>query len=567
MNGNWVVDIGLATLLAFAAGLGTAGILAGIFARVRRSVPRVAELGMVELPPRVAVVGPAAQAEPQFLRLAGASHELRTPLNGILGMAHLLTETELDQEQMAYVDAIRTAGTSLLSIVDDVLDAARMEAGHFEPVSEIFDVVTLVEGVTELLSPRAHEKGLAIAASVPAHLPRMVMGDPGRLRQALINLGGNAVKFTSTGSIGLYVSRNGEGKLELAVDDTGPGIPEEQRSAIFEAFAKGDAKGDATRQSTGLGLSITRNIIEHYRGSIEVRSRIGEGARFTVALDWRSESPAMTAASAPDLSGKTILIVAGDDHQRRILRDHLGSAGAKVNCIGSIASALKSIGQSAPDIVLVDGSFGAQAAELARVARHARVGRTIVLLSPNERRSFGQPRDMGFDAFLMKPVRTTSLFDRIETRVENPTTTDIAKPILSLSGRSILLAEDDPVSAHLLRRLLEKRGATVRVVSDASAALALVRQSVTGTAFDAAILDKVLPGGMSGLDLARSIRSHENRASLGAMRIVCCSADFGPEETRLALAAGCDDVMPKPVDPARLDTLLTAARPAVAQAA
>ncbi len=309
----------------------------------------------------------------------------------------------------------------------------------------------------------------------------------------------------------------------------------------------------AAREGYGLGLSITKGIIESYKGRISVESRLGEGARFTISLGWRCNGAGLRAAEAPDLSGASVLIVAADDHQRRILRAHLESAGAVVACVDGIASATDRIGKRAPDIVLIDGAFDGQAADLARLARVAGVKRSIILLAPAERRRMAQPKELGFDAFLMKPVRTASLFDRI---LPGATERAAAEPQANrplLSGRTILIAEDDPVSAHLLRRLLEKRGATVRVAGDGASAQSLLRAE----RFDAAILDKLLPGGLSGLAVARAIRALEATEQREPMLLICSSADFGPAETAKALAAGCDQVLPKPVDPAQLDILLT----------
>ncbi|MCA0424981.1 MAG: hybrid sensor histidine kinase/response regulator, partial [Proteobacteria bacterium] len=236
--------------------------------------------------------------------LATISHEMRTPLNGVLGMAGLLRDTGLTPEQASYVDAVQTSGEALLSLISEILDFSRIEAGKLEIVSEPVEVEHLVESVVELLSPRAQDKGIEIAALVHPGVPAVVTSDGARLRQVLMNLAGNAVKFTATGGVGIRVEAAAGDMLVFTVADTGPGIAPERLDAIFEEFEQAEASTARTHGGTGLGLAITRRIVEHMGGTVSVMSRVGAGSAFSVALPLVAmETPARGPAQArPDLS-------------------------------------------------------------------------------------------------------------------------------------------------------------------------------------------------------------------------------------------------------------------------
>ncbi|MFN3672622.1 MAG: sensor histidine kinase, partial [Bosea sp. (in: a-proteobacteria)] len=223
----------------------------------------------------------ASQAKSRFL--ATVSHEFRTPLNGILGMADLLQDTELEPEQATYVGALRSSGEALLSLVDDILDVAKVEAGKLELAVAPFDLAQLTETVCELMAPRAQEKGLEIAASIAPELPARLIGDRDRLRQILLNLVGNAVKFTGQGGVGISLSRR-DAMVEIAVADSGPGIPENRHAAIFEEFEQAETGATRNHAGTGLGLAIVRRLVTLMGGTIAVASRPGSGATFTVRL-------------------------------------------------------------------------------------------------------------------------------------------------------------------------------------------------------------------------------------------------------------------------------------------
>ncbi|MFD0936960.1 PAS domain-containing sensor histidine kinase, partial [Methylobacterium trifolii] len=215
--------------------------------------------------------------------LATVSHEFRTPLNGILGMADLVLDTGLDAEQRTYVEAVRTSGQALLGLIDGILDFSRIEAGRLDLAAEPFDLPALAEGVVELLAPRAQDKGIEIALDVGEDLSGLVVGDADRMRQILVNLAGNAIKFTGSGGVGITLGRTGEGVV-LSVSDTGPGIPEDRIPILFEEFEQGDGSASRRHEGTGLGLAITRRLVARMGGRIEADSKLGRGSTFRVTL-------------------------------------------------------------------------------------------------------------------------------------------------------------------------------------------------------------------------------------------------------------------------------------------
>ena len=359
----------------------------------------------------------ASEAKSRFL--ATVSHEFRTPLNGILGMADLLLDTAPTPEQTTYIRAVKTSGQALLSLIDEILDFSKIEAGRIDLAEEPFDVRALVEGVVELLAPKAQGKGIEIAAFVAADVPARVRGDADRLRQILVNLAGNAVKFTETGGVGLTVERAGGETLAIAVADTGPGIAPQRVPALFEEFEQGD--GDLSRRhgGTGLGLAITRRIVERMRGSIEVDSAIGEGATFRVALTLPEVEPA-AQPNAVAASLRT-LVVAPSPFEGPFMARRIEEAGGAAVGVDNAAEALAKLATTPFDTLIVDAGFGEDVLRsVADEARRAGVSRNLILLSPFDRREFGSPSAAGFDGYLVKPVRAHSLFQQLAEPVVAP---------------------------------------------------------------------------------------------------------------------------------------------------
>jgi signal transduction histidine kinase/CheY-like chemotaxis protein len=494
----------------------------------------------------------ASAAKSRFL--ATVSHEFRTPLNGILGMADLLGDTRLDPEQNTYVKALRSSGEALLGLVDDILDFAKVEAGKLELADAPFDPVVLIEDVTELMAPRAQAKGIEISALLGPDLPGQLVGDAERLRQILLNLIGNAVKFTQAGGVGIEADSIA-GEFVVTVADTGPGIPAERLGTIFEEFEQGGMSGHRDQAGTGLGLAIARRLARAMGGDIAAGNRESGGALFRLALPLRVAQDATTSPNPPEWQGRTILVASTAPFSAAHIVACLERTGAKILRAGDHAQALATLtGDSRLSAVLVDRSLpGGEAEALASAARRAGVADIVIMLAPAERRSFGSPYAAGFTGFLVKPVRARSLqvrldpAERSQGMVITPQAADASAQPLG-AGLRILVAEDNEINALLLTRTLERFGCSAVWARDGGEAVRLVEEARAGKSpgFDLALLDVRMPV-LDGLAAARRIRAAEKASSWARLPIVAVTANTAEEDTRQALAAGMDDCLAKPV--------------------
>ncbi len=338
----------------------------------------------------------ANEAKSRFL--ATVSHEFRTPLNGILGMADLLGDTGLDPEQATYVRALRTSGEALLGLVDDILDFAKVEAGKLDLAQDRFDLGLLLETVSELMAPRAQAKGIELAAHLSPDMPTHFVGDRDRLRQILLNLVGNAIKFTDRGGVGIRIAREGD-TVEIEVADTGPGVPEDRRQAIFEEFEQADDSSARRHEGTGLGLAIVRRLVGLMEGSVWVESRGGGGSVFRVRLPLTVAAES-TPPALPEWHGKHVLVVSEAPFGADFLRESIAAAGGSATQAVDTAQAQALLRSDAGyDAVLIDQDIGRDGAvALAHAARLAGVRESLIMLSPLERRQFGSPREAGLPA-------------------------------------------------------------------------------------------------------------------------------------------------------------------------
>jgi signal transduction histidine kinase/DNA-binding response OmpR family regulator len=491
----------------------------------------------------------ASEAKSRFL--ATVSHEFRTPLNGILGMSDLLLDTGLRPEQLAYVQALRGSAEAFLSLIEEILDFSKIEAGRIDLVCEPFELESMVQGVVELLAPRAQDKGTEIASFVARDVPRIVRSDRDRLRQILFNLAGNAVKFTDTGGVCIGVERGPGDEIVFSVEDTGPGIPADRLGAIFEEFEQGGLRA-ARGAGTGLGLAITRRIVERMDGRVHAESVPGQGSVFRVRLPLEPVgAPAMRDGSQLDLR---VLLVGASPFEPLCLERRLAEAGAETARARDATSAGEIMRAASFDVLVADAALGeAEVRTLARAAKDSGIGRTIVLLSPFERRDFGSPHAAGYDAFLIKPVRARSLFERLRPEVlaPNPVSAEAprAEPSAERAGPlRVLLAEDNEVNALVAMKALQKLATFVDWAKDGTEALAHAEAALAGERplYDVILMDMRMPG-LDGAEVTRRIREREEATGRDdRIRIVALTASMVGGRERYRETAGFDGFLLKP---------------------
>jgi signal transduction histidine kinase/CheY-like chemotaxis protein len=506
----------------------------------------------------------ASLAKTRFLAIV--SHEVRTPLNGILGMTDLLLETQLTPEQQTYAAAVKTSGEALLGLIEEILDFSKIEAGRLDLEAISFDPARLVLETVELLAPRAQMKGIELVADLDDALPRRVLGDPARLRQVLLNLLGNAVKFTEQGGVAIAVAAGTDGRLGFKVTDTGPGIAPEDRARIFAEFEQASTGASRRHGGAGLGLAIAERIVRGMGGSITLESEAGKGSTFSfqVALPVAAEAD---PAARPDLAGKTYLVVCASPVLTPMLEARLTAWGARVVATPSAAIATAVLADRDWDAVIVDRALGLDEARALAAAARPRAARRLVLVTPLERPDLPTLQAAGFDGYLVKPVRPASLAERLlpslpaalAPSVEPPEADAAADPAgraETVGQLAILVAEDNEINAFLARALLTKLGHKVHVVGDGEAAINAVSEAdASGVPFDLVLMDVQLPG-VDGLEATRRIRA---LGAAGRVRIVALTANAFAEDRTEAEAAGMDGFLTKPLDPLKLKAALAEA--------
>jgi signal transduction histidine kinase/DNA-binding response OmpR family regulator len=510
----------------------------------------------------------ASRAKSEFL--ANMSHEIRTPLNGVIGTTSLCLETPLDKEQREYLETAKLSADGLLNIINDILDFSKIEAGKLDLELVEFDVRELFDQAIRTLALRAHEKGLELMCDVDSQVPAKLRGDPNRLRQIVLNLTGNAIKFTAAGEVDVrvkLVKRVDEtAELQVSVVDTGIGIPEERQASVFESFAQADASTTRRFGGTGLGLSISRKLAEMMGGRMWLESEPGKGSEFhfTAKLGTAAHGVAGTE-DAQTLAGTRILVVERNAKSRSLLIKALNERGAHAVSAGSAAEALAAVSSAAHEnafhVAIVDARLpdmdGCALVERMRGLPANPQAVILMLRTDRQREQVARCTALGIDHYITKPIRAAQLRSMVlqalgacapqESRPSAATAPAAQEP----RALNILVAEDNPVNQKVITRLLSKRGHQVIIVGNGLEAVSAIRER----SFDLVFMDVQMPE-LDGLEATRRIRSIQSAVHQLPVRIVALTAHAMKSDRDECLAAGMNDYLSKPIVPAELDAVL-----------
>jgi PAS domain S-box-containing protein len=526
----------------------------------------------------------ASRAKSDFL--SSMSHEIRTPMNAVLGMADMLAEGDLNAEQRHYLDIIRSNGVSLLDLINDILDLAKIESGHLSFEEVDFDIRELIDAVVETMGLRAHQKKLELTSRVAPEVPRTLSGDPLRLRQVIVNLLGNAVKFTAEGGIVLTVdvaradTGSGTALIRFAVTDTGIGIDADKTDSIFTAFTQADSSTTRRYGGTGLGLAIVKRLVEMYRGEITVTSEVGKGSTFSFTAEFktRSNQAAIAKPAAPlDLAGMRMLVVDDTRANRMIVEDALIARGALVTSVDSGPAALGELAHAAARgesyrAMLLDCRMpemdGIEVVARIRDGALAPHDRPIILMltSDDLGETMARARAVGIETYMIKPIKRRELYEALDRALGMSASPQPAGSnpvaVISASGKSneirplkILLADDSRDNRLLVKAYFKKLPYTVHEAENGAIAVEMFK---AGT-YDLVLMDIEMPI-MDGYSATRAMRAIEKEVGGRRAPILALTASVLAEALSKTLDAGCDMHIAKPV---KKETLLAAVQQAI----